>query len=122
MVKFGGMTSVRVELNGFERMLAGPLTVLVTDAPGGAAADACGPCGFGVVAEERTATGLSLPAARARGTPSADKTRETWERTRIVAAWGQACIIDRPSPLAAEAAPMQHPGSAAIERLRSRCA
>ena len=47
MVKLGGTNRVRVTLNGDVCMLVGTMTVLDTDAPGGAATVASGPRSVG---------------------------------------------------------------------------
>jgi len=65
------MSSVRVVLNGDVRMLAGTMTVLETDAPGGAATAARGPRPPEVdVPDEAGATGSSLQAVTAIGSSS----------------------------------------------------
>ena len=101
MVKFGGMTSVRVVLNGFARMLAGTITVLVTDAPGGAAAGACG-----------RSRGIVAAGCKSEGDAKRAQHPRDMRENRHHRPQGNVPSLDRRSPLAAEPAPMQHPGSA----------
>jgi hypothetical protein len=111
MVKFGGTSSVRVVLKGDVRMLVGTITVVDTDAPGGATADVTGGFArtFAVVGSTSESSAHALANTAASAAPSITGAREARRRRDIVIPRGKGCIVAPPERGAV--GPLQHPRS-----------